>query len=65
MFSGIRYIDGVHEPILGTTIGVAALGALIGTFIKTERWGEVPPATLSLLSERSRLGVALRVQLRI
>jgi hypothetical protein len=51
--------------ILGTTLGVAAWGALIGTFIKSERWGEVPPATLSLLSERGRVGLALRVRLRL
>jgi hypothetical protein len=51
--------------ILGSAFAGAAWGALIGTFIKTERWGDIPPATLTLRSEGGRVGLTLGVKLRL
>jgi hypothetical protein len=51
--------------ILGTALPMAGLGALIGTFIRTERWGDIPPATLTLRSEDGRLGFAIGYRLRL
>jgi hypothetical protein len=49
--------------ILGSLAAGAAWGALIGSFIKSERWVEVPPASLTL--RRNGQGVSLGVEVRL
>lgn len=49
--------------ILGSMVAGAAWGALIGMFIKSERWVDVPPAALTLGPDRG--GMALGVGLRL
>lgn len=49
--------------ILGSVIAGAAWGALIGMFIKSERWVDVPPAALTLAPDRG--GMALGVEVRL
>jgi hypothetical protein len=49
--------------ILGSIAAGAAWGALIGFFIKSERWVTVPPASLTLRRDRS--GISLGVEVRL
>lgn len=49
--------------ILGSVAAGAAWGALIGLFIKTERWVDVPPAALTLRPDLG--GMALGVEVRL
>lgn len=51
--------------ILGSVAAGAALGALIGSLITTERWVAVPPASLTLRSERRGIRLAVEVRLRL
>ena len=56
--------DGEEDVlILGSIVAGAAWGALVGFFIKTERWVSVPPATLTL--EPGRRGVSLGFRVRL
>ncbi len=49
--------------ILGSIAAGAAWGALVGLFIKSERWVAVPPAALTLRGARE--GVSLGLQVRV
>lgn len=50
--------------ILGSIVAGAAWGALIGWFIKTERWVDVPPAALTLEPDGGGVRLGFEVRLR-
>jgi hypothetical protein len=54
--------SGLGEPlVIG---GYLATGALVGTFVKTERWGEVPVPSAGRAVSRSGPGLRLQVAVK-
>jgi hypothetical protein len=60
------FCDGEEATIiLGSTLTLAGVGALVGLLVTSERWVEIPPASLTLRGEDGQLGLGIEVRLRL